>query len=45
MTNFFYILVDIVFCSFAIYAMFGLFEILDSIQKPPKWVAGYWEKQ
>jgi hypothetical protein len=37
------ILVDFLFCSFAIYALFSVFELLDDIQKPPKWVAGYWE--
>jgi hypothetical protein len=37
------ILVDVMFCSFAIYAMFSLFDLLDDIQKSPKWVAGYWK--
>ena len=43
MNNFFYILIDIIFVSFVLYAMFNLFELLDDIQKSPKWVAGYWK--
>jgi hypothetical protein len=32
------------FLILSLYAMFSLFDLLDDIQKSPKWVDGYWEK-
>ena len=35
--------VDVIFWVLLIYAMFGLFDLLDDIQRSPQWVEGGWK--